>query len=147
MVSGKVPSGPGVGVSVTEGGRLVRRGRSAVPGRVGHRERGGDRDGEHHRGHGAGDRVAAALDPAGPGADVVEAERVAAHVLGAVAQLARQQVSLVEVVHRSSSPSRASIGCVCTRCRIDASARLACDFTVPTEMPRMSATSASVRSS
>jgi hypothetical protein len=62
-------------------------------------------------------------------------------------ELLDEQVAVVPAAHRSSSRSPERIGCDCTRARMAASARLDCDFTVPTEMPSTWAVSASLSSS
>ena len=79
------------------------------------------------------------------GDDVVELERSAVQPVRPVVQAPGQPV-LVVVAHRSSSRGESS-GWSWTRDRIAARARLACDLTVPTEMPRTAAVSASLRSS
>ena len=145
-------------VRAYRGGRRRRRGRRAIG--LGGADDGGLDDvgsgaqcqcrrnghGRHQDGHRTADPVAAPPDPTGALLDRGKVDRVAPDVLGADVQLPDQLVPVV-TAHRSSSRSFASIGWVCTRSRIAASARLAWDFTVPAEMPRISATSASLRSS
>ena len=108
-----------------------------------------DRHRHRHRGgHGQpGRHPAAAPDAVRPAAHRGQVDRlVVAHVAGAVVERIAQQVLLV-VAHRSSSRSFASTGLSWTRDRRAARARLAWDFTVPTEMPSTCAVSASLRSS
>ncbi len=104
-------------------------------------DRDGDREYDGRDCGGCG--PAPAADPARPAADVIEADRVATDPVRLVVQGPSQ---LFLGVHRSSSrpPGFRSCG---ARSRRVASARLAWDFTVPTEMPSASAVSASDRSS
>ena len=106
------------------------------------------RDREHDRRDHPADGPPATLDAAGAALHVGQADRCAVHVLGPLAQAAGETV-LVVGAHRSSSRAvpRLIPGWSWTRDRIAASARLAWDLTVPTEMPSTSAVSASVRSS
>ena len=103
----------------------------------------------HHR-HRRGDRgrccrAAAAADAAGPATHVVQGERRVVEAVHAPVQLPAQRFGHgVLGAHRSSSRGFSVAG---VRSRSAASARLVWDFTVPTEMPRTSAVSASVISS
>ena len=149
MVSGKVPSGPGVGVSVTEGvgWSAGPAERCSVVASVT----------ESAVGTATASTTAATVPATALRRRWILRARVRTSSrpsgwpptsCGAVAQLARQQVLLVEsFIVPPPRPGRA-VGCVCDALpQRRASARLAWDFTVPTEMPRMSATSASLRSS
>ena len=89
----------------------------------------------------------AASDGAGLALDEVQGQGCAVPVVDLGVELAGQlggQAAVGGVVHRSSSRGFSVWG---ARSRRVASARLAWDFTVPTEMPRVSAVSASESSS
>ncbi len=151
---GRVTEGDGsgvpavVGVGATDGDVVAGATGGAVPGVPVTFSATGHDDRDHGRGHHPAGDPAASLDAARAALHVGQVERCAVHVAGPVVQAAGQPV-LVVGAHRSSSPavSRLSPGWSWTRDRIAASARLAWDLTVPTEMPRASAVSASERSS
>ena len=95
----------------------------------------------------AGD-PAATLDPTGPAGDVADREGRLGHPVHLAAQRTGENLVLGRrrAVHRLSSSESSWRGSKDwgARARSAASARLACDFTVPTEQPRASAISASL---
>ena len=146
MVSAERPVrlrlGPGFGVGLVAGG-----GAESVREQVG----GGD-GGRHDHGHAAATPTPTAIrrrtaDRRGPALDVAQPERGRVHAVDLAVQLAAEQ--LFELVVGCSSLLLAGAGVQVwgARARRVASARLAWDFTVPTEMPSTSAVSASVSSS
>ena len=125
-------------------GRLGR-GRDVAPrGRPDHA--GADGDGYRQDGgdRGAGHHGAAALDPTGARADVGDGERGALQGVGGAVQRVVHLVLEGSGAHRASSPDSWGLRECGARARSAASARLACDLTVPTEMPSTSAISASL---
>ena len=132
-------------VPVIRGAGGCGRGRDVAPrGRPDHA--GADRDGYRQDGgdRGAGHHGAAALDPTGARPDVGDGERGALQGIGGAVQRVVHLVLEGSGAHRASSPDSWGLRECGARARSAASARLACDFTVPTEIPSTSAISASL---
>ena len=132
-----VPVIRGAGGSVA-GGTSLRGDGPTMPAPTGMAiaEDGGDRGAGHHG--------AAALDPTGARADVGDGERGALQGIGGAVQRVVHLVLEGSGAHRASSPDSWGLRECGARARSAASARLACDFTVPTEIPSTSAISASL---
>ena len=122
-----VPVIRGAGGSVAGGTSLRGRPDHAGADRDGDRQDGGDRGAGHHG--------AAALDPTGARADVGDGERGALQGIGGAVQRVVHLVLEGSGAHRASSPDSWGLRECGARARSAASARLAWDFTVPTEMP------------
>ena len=154
------PVGSGSGLSLASVGVLVAlavvagpgSGPAVEPARGDHGGRHDHRDRDGQGGPG-GELPPAAYDP-GLALHVVEPQRALGDVVDAAVERAAQRpLVVVEVAgHRCSSPESLCLSELGSsdrgaRARRAASARLAWDFTVPTEMPSTSAVSASLSSS